>query len=59
MISRCSRTDAIASRLAPTGDCMPNVGASLLAKRPDQSPQKPPGFITATPRHATTLVDTD
>ncbi|KAA8737027.1 hypothetical protein FE275_27600 [Pseudomonas koreensis] len=34
-------TDAFASRLAPTGECISNVGASLLAKAsvktPDQS----------------------
>ena len=29
-----------ASRLAPTGECISNVGASLLAKRPAQATQK-------------------
>ncbi|RON49384.1 hypothetical protein BK666_07360 [Pseudomonas frederiksbergensis] len=29
-----------ASRLAPTGECISNVGASLLAKATSKSPQK-------------------
>ncbi|TNB92823.1 hypothetical protein FHG55_21240 [Pseudomonas jessenii] len=28
-----------ASKPAPTGECIPNVGAGLLAKRPAQTPQ--------------------
>ncbi|TPG77830.1 hypothetical protein EAH74_26295 [Pseudomonas mandelii] len=30
--SVCRRSGPFASRLAPTGECIPNVGASLLAK---------------------------
>src|SRR5471032_1070202 len=33
--------DTFASRLAPTGGCISNVGASLLAKTPELSPQIP------------------
>ncbi|QBZ87823.1 hypothetical protein EPZ47_03570 [Pseudomonas viciae] len=34
-------TAAFASKPAPTGDCISNVGAGLLAKAPDQPPQNP------------------
>ncbi|RON18173.1 hypothetical protein BK662_05580 [Pseudomonas frederiksbergensis] len=33
------RADAIASRLAPTLECVTPVGVSLLAMGPEQSPQ--------------------
>jgi hypothetical protein len=33
------RDGPFASRLAPTGKCIPNVGASLLAKGPVKSAQ--------------------
>jgi hypothetical protein len=33
------RDAAFASKLAPTGKCIPNVGASALAKGPEKSAQ--------------------
>ncbi|PYB95433.1 hypothetical protein DMX04_25305 [Pseudomonas koreensis] len=43
------RRNPFASRLAPTGECIPSVGASLLAKGPSAFHRRPD---RSTPQHA-------
>ncbi|QBX41571.1 hypothetical protein E4T63_13630 [Pseudomonas fluorescens] len=50
-------TDAFASKLAPTGECIPNVGAGLLAKASVKTSDQPGSICgsNCTPRYSASI----